>query len=106
MAKGDSDFDWQEKHPDTVQSQPEKKPDNKDSSGKRDSGENGCKKCCMSTKNCLMSPECGRCLNIASVVSMCGMCIRMWTCELAAKYCHLCSHQGSRVKSKRFSGSP
>lgn len=40
-----------------------------------------CCKCCISTKNCLMSPECGRALNIASVVAMCGMCIRMFVCK-------------------------
>ncbi|KAL7860447.1 hypothetical protein AOLI_G00167960 [Acnodon oligacanthus] len=46
-----------------------------------DSGPNCCMQCCMKTKNCLMSPECGRALSIASVISMCGMCIRMWTCQ-------------------------
>ncbi|KAI4903782.1 hypothetical protein NFI96_016464 [Prochilodus magdalenae] len=44
-----------------------------------DSGPNGCMQCCMKTKNCLMSPECGRALSIANVIAMCGMCIRMWT---------------------------
>ncbi|KAA0705346.1 hypothetical protein E1301_Tti009789 [Triplophysa tibetana] len=41
-------------------------------------GGGGCMRCCGSTKRCLMSAECGRCLNIASVVAMCGMCIRMF----------------------------
>ncbi|GAA6088273.1 basic proline-rich protein-like isoform X1 [Tachysurus ichikawai] len=46
-----------------------------------DSGPNGCLRCCKSTKNCLMSPECGRAISIANVIAMCGMCIRMWTCK-------------------------
>ncbi|KAK6301668.1 hypothetical protein J4Q44_G00277210 [Coregonus suidteri] len=47
MGRGASDFDWQEKHPDTTQSQPEKRQPNTDSDKHRsdsDSGENGCKK--------------------------------------------------------------
>lgn len=84
MGKGVSDFDWQEKHPDTTQSQPEKRQPNTDSDKHRsgsDSGENGCKKCCIRTRNCVMSPECGRALHISQVIAMCGMCIGMWTCK-------------------------
>lgn len=68
--------------PDVISQQQRSNVDKGYSESKRtDSGPNGCMRCCMSTKNCLMSPECGRALSIASVVSMCGMCIRMWTCK-------------------------
>ncbi|KAI5097369.1 hypothetical protein C0J45_12678 [Silurus meridionalis] len=67
-------------HPDVIRQQQTSNVDKGYSETKRvDSGPNGCVRCCMSTKNCLMSPECGRALSIASVISMCGMCIRMWT---------------------------
>lgn len=70
-------------HPDVVRQQhtsnvaASQSPDKKTSN----SGPNGCLQCCRSTKNCLMSPECGRALSIASVIAMCGTCIRMWTCK-------------------------
>ncbi|CAL8260271.1 unnamed protein product [Arctogadus glacialis] len=37
-----------------------------------------CPTCCIKTRDCLMSAECGRALQISSVVAMCGRCIRMW----------------------------
>ena len=40
-----------------------------------------CPTCCLKTRDCLMSAECGRALQISSVVAMCGRCIRMWMCE-------------------------
>ncbi|XP_064179578.1 calcium-binding protein P-like [Anguilla rostrata] len=40
--------------------------------------DNCCKLCCLKTRKCLMSPECGRCLEIASVIAMCGMCFRFF----------------------------
>ncbi|KAB5553919.1 hypothetical protein PHYPO_G00044200 [Pangasianodon hypophthalmus] len=67
-------------HPDVIRQQHMSNVDKGYSESKRaDSGPNGCMRCCMSTKKCLMSPECGRALSIANVIAMCGMCIRMWT---------------------------
>ena len=40
-----------------------------------------CPTCCLKTRDCLMSGECGRCLQISSVVAMCGMCLRIFICE-------------------------
>ena len=40
-----------------------------------------CPTCCTKTRDCLMSAEFGRALQISSVVAMCGRCIRMWMCE-------------------------
>ncbi|KPP69691.1 hypothetical protein Z043_111538 [Scleropages formosus] len=42
---------------------------------KHRASENGCTNCCRSTRGCLMSPECGRALQIASTCAMCGMCL-------------------------------
>ncbi|KAF3704210.1 hypothetical protein EXN66_Car019899 [Channa argus] len=72
MGKGESEV-WDEKHPDTIQTQPEKLKDTE----KKSSGRS-CPACCLRTRDCLMSPECGRALQISSVVAMCGMCIRMF----------------------------
>ena len=44
----------------------------------------GCPTCCLKTRDCLMSPECGRGLSIANTVAMCGMCLRFFVCECAA----------------------
>ncbi|KAK3552792.1 hypothetical protein QTP86_022582 [Hemibagrus guttatus] len=67
-------------HPDVITQQHMSNVDRSYSETKRaDSGPNGCMRCCMSTKRCVMSPECGRALSIANVIAMCGMCIRMWT---------------------------
>lgn len=76
MGKGGSEI-WDDGElVDTVQTQPKKQEETKTkSSGK------SCPKCCLQTKNCLMSPECGRALQISSVVAMCGMCIRMFICK-------------------------
>ncbi|CAL8260267.1 unnamed protein product [Arctogadus glacialis] len=41
---------------------------------------NSCPTCCLKTRDCLMSGECGRCLQISSVVAMCGMCLRFFIC--------------------------
>ncbi|TMS22028.1 hypothetical protein E3U43_012293 [Larimichthys crocea] len=75
MGKGESE-EWDEKHPDTRQTQPQRHED-KDS----DKSGSSCPKCCLRTRDCLMSGECGRALQISSVVAMCGMCIRMWMCK-------------------------
>lgn len=69
-------------YPDVVTQQHTSNVDRGYSETKRaDSGPNGCMRCCMSAKRCVMSPECGRALSIANVIAMCGMCIRMWTCK-------------------------
>lgn len=73
MGGGESE-EWDGKHQDTRQTQPQK---NKDTEGK--SSGSSCPRCCLQTKNCLMSPECGRALQISNVIAMCGMCIGMWT---------------------------
>lgn len=73
MGRGESE-EWDEKHHDTRQTQPQKQKDTESDS----SGGKGCPKCCLRTRDCLMSGECGRALQISSVVAMCGMCIRMW----------------------------
>lgn len=75
MGRGESE-EWDEKHQDTRQTQPEKYQDTED----KRSG-SSCPKCCLRTRDCLMSGECGRALQISSVVAMCGMCIRMWMCK-------------------------
>lgn len=75
MGKGESE-EWDEKHPDTRQTQPQRHED-KDS----DKSGSSCPKCCLRTRDCLMSAECGRALQISSVVAWCGMCIRMWICK-------------------------
>ncbi len=62
-----------------------------------DNSKGSCCKCCISTKNCLMSPECGRALNIASVVAMCGMCIRMFVCEYPEWLISMTLHHHSKV---------
>ncbi|XP_035259321.1 basic proline-rich protein-like isoform X1 [Anguilla anguilla] len=66
----------------TVQPQPhkvdQKNADNRRVDKKPADSNGGCKLCCLKTKKCLMSPECGRGLQIASVISMCGMCIRFF----------------------------
>lgn len=75
MGKGESE-EWDEKHPDTRQTQPQRfnETETKSSGSK-------CPACCLKTRDCLMSPECGRALQISSVVAMCGMCIRMFVCK-------------------------
>ncbi|CAL8283372.1 unnamed protein product [Merluccius merluccius] len=84
MGKGEGD-DWEGKYPDPMQSQPPSYEDmirtetrTETRSKPKDSS---CPKCCLKTRDCLMSGECGRALQISQVVAMCGMCIRMWTCE-------------------------
>ncbi|CAJ1080063.1 hypothetical protein EXN66_Car019899, partial [Xyrichtys novacula] len=73
MGRGESEV-WDEKHVDTIQDQP-KKVDEEEDTRSGDSGSK-CPKCCLKTRDCLMSPECGRALQISSVIAFCGMCIR------------------------------
>lgn len=77
MGKGESQ-EWteEEEEQDTKRTQPERQqtPEGKSSGG-------SCPTCCLKTRDCLMSNECGRALQISSVVAWCGMCIRMWVCE-------------------------
>lgn len=75
MAKGESQ-EWSEEEHDTKQTQPERQQPRE---GKRSGS--SCPTCCLKTRDCLMSNECGRALQISSVVAWCGMCIRMWVCE-------------------------
>ncbi|KAF7668172.1 hypothetical protein LDENG_00027410 [Lucifuga dentata] len=72
MGRGASE-DWDEKKHDTRQTQPQTY-----ETETRSSRESSCPKCCLKTRDCLMSPECGRALQISSVVAWCGMCIRMF----------------------------
>lgn len=76
MGKGESQ-EWTEEEHDTKRTQPERQQSSREgnSSGGR------CPTCCLRTRDCLMSPECGRALQISSVVAWCGTCIRMWVCE-------------------------
>lgn len=76
MGKGQSE-EWNEKHSETRQTQPQRY---KETESSRSSG-SSCPKCCLQTRDCLMSPECGRALQISSVVAFCGSCIRMWMCK-------------------------
>ncbi|KAI9541230.1 hypothetical protein NQZ68_033014 [Dissostichus eleginoides] len=69
----DADLGWDEKSNDTRQTQPPKYEETETKSSGRK-----CPTCCLKTRNCLMSGECGRCLQISSVIAMCGMCIRMF----------------------------
>lgn len=55
--------------------------------------ENCCMGCCRSTHRCLMSGECGRALNIASVVAMCGMCLRFFICKLITSHYTISYHK-------------
>lgn len=75
MGKGESQ-EWSEEQEDTKQTQPER---HQKTESKR-SGRS-CPTCCLKTRDCLMSNECGRALQISSVVAWCGMCIRMWVCK-------------------------
>lgn len=75
MGKGESQ-EWSEELEDTKQTQPES---HQTTESKR-SGRS-CPTCCLKTRDCLMSNECGRALQISSVVAFCGMCIRMWVCK-------------------------
>lgn len=75
MGKGQSE-EWDEKHSETRQTQPQRYRETES----RNSG-SSCPKCCLQTRDCLMSPECGRALQISSVVAFCGSCIRMWMCK-------------------------
>ncbi|KAF6736789.1 hypothetical protein FQA47_023098 [Oryzias melastigma] len=81
MGKGESD-DWDEKPHYVQQTQPEKHEDTKPKKEEKDKDKEkkkGCPKCCLKFRDCMMSPECGRALQISSVVAWCGMCINMWT---------------------------
>ncbi|KAI4807478.1 hypothetical protein KUCAC02_027284 [Chaenocephalus aceratus] len=69
----DEDLDWGDKSGDTRQTQPPKYEETETKSSGRK-----CPTCCLKTRNCLMSGECGRCLQISSVVAMCGMCLRIF----------------------------
>ncbi|XP_061913514.1 IST1-like protein [Entelurus aequoreus] len=46
-------------------------------------GESGskCPKCCLKTRDCLMSGECGRALQISSVIAQCALCLRFLFCK-------------------------
>lgn len=76
MGKGESQ-EWNEEDQDTRQTQPERH----QTTESKSSGGRSCPTCCLKTRDCLMSNECGRALQISSVVAWCGMCIRMWVCE-------------------------
>ena len=78
MGRGASE-EWDEKPHDTRQTQP-KRGEESDSDRNGSSGRS-CPKCCLRTRDCLMSAECGRALQISSVVAMCGMCLRMFVCK-------------------------
>lgn len=76
--------------PPLFQNSPDSQPDmgccfsGSDGEGEGDTkhrGDSGCKTCCLKTRNCVMSGECGRALQIANVCAMCGMCIRMFVCK-------------------------
>ncbi|TWW82232.1 hypothetical protein D4764_01G0020470 [Takifugu flavidus] len=79
MGKDESQ-EWSEEDPDTKQTQPERRQSTEGKSSGR-----SCPTCCLKTRDCLMSNECGRALQISSVVAWCGMCIRMWKPILDAK---------------------
>lgn len=74
MGKGESQ-EWTEEDQDPRRTQPERQ---RADEGKKSGS---CPSCCLKTRDCLMSNECGRALQISSVVAWCGMCIRMWVCE-------------------------
>ncbi|KAA8581340.1 hypothetical protein FQN60_002921 [Etheostoma spectabile] len=76
MGRGGSEI-WDGALEDTVQTQPKKQEEEKTTPTTKSSGKS-CPKCCLQTRKCLMSAECGRALQISSVVAMCGMCIRMF----------------------------
>lgn len=75
MGRGESE-EWDEKHNDVRQTQPQRHTATE--SKRSQSSASSCPECCLKTRACLMSPECGRALQISSVVAMCGMCIRMF----------------------------
>ncbi|KAL7372885.1 hypothetical protein ABVT39_023580, partial [Epinephelus coioides] len=72
MGKGMGE-EWDEKPRET---QPRKHEETE----RRSSGSK-CPKCCLKTRDCLMSPECSRALQISQVVAMCGMCLRFFVCD-------------------------
>lgn len=88
MGKGESQ-EWTEEDHDTKRTQPE---GHQTTEGKR-SGRS-CPTCCLKTRDCLMSNECGRALQISSVVAWCGTCIRMWVCECSLD---VSTHAGGSV---------
>lgn len=78
MGRGESEV-WDENPDDVKQTQPKKHPPTESKSSEKSGS--SCPKCCLKTRDCLMSPECGRALQISSVVAMCGMCLRMFVCK-------------------------
>ncbi|CAL8300942.1 unnamed protein product [Lota lota] len=78
----DSDLDPRQTQPpsyeDTMKAETEAKPVPKPEAKPKG---RSCPACCLRTRDCLMSGECGRALQICSVVAMCGMCIQMWMCN-------------------------
>lgn len=78
MGKGGSE-EWDEKRSEPKRTQPQKEESERRGSDGGSGG--GCPKCCLRTRDFLMSAECGRCLQISSVIAFCGTCIRMWMCE-------------------------
>lgn len=76
MGRGESEG-WEEEPKETKTTQPKNHKDKEDKSSEG----GGCPKCCLRTRDCLMSAECGRALQISSVIAFCGMCIRAWTCK-------------------------
>ncbi|CAB1459931.1 unnamed protein product [Pleuronectes platessa] len=87
MGRGESD-DWDEKYPGARQTQPpsyEEAQQENVRSTESSKPKKSCPTCCLKTRDCLMSGECGRCLQISSVIAMCGMCIRMFVFKLACK---------------------
>lgn len=62
-----------------------------ESRNKDDDKDNCCVRCCHSTHKCMMSGECGRALQIANVVAMCGMCLRWFICKFHFE--NLCTHR-------------
>lgn len=80
MGKGNSE-EWDMQHPDTVRNQPPSYAESEKSDKKKGSSKSSCPKCCLKTRDCLMSAECGRALQISQVVAMCGMCLRWFICK-------------------------
>ncbi|AWP17989.1 Hypothetical protein SMAX5B_017447 [Scophthalmus maximus] len=100
MGGSDSE-EWDEKYPDTMQTQPKSHKDKESvSSGRK------CPKCCLRTRDCLMSPECGRALQISSVVAWCGMCIRMFVSMRCVQTSRLRPTYGSTAQTEQNDKSP
>ncbi|XP_061763667.1 calcium-binding protein P-like [Nerophis ophidion] len=62
------------------QAQVDQRQSDKHRNNRTTTGESGskCPKCCLKTRNCLMSGECGRALQISSVIAQCALCFRFF----------------------------